>query len=276
MNVSSSSTVDDKLRIYGMKLMPNDTTGYTDLSPFVTKLLVYLHLTNTHFEYVTVDKHQMRNPKPPKGKVPFASFRGQLISDSSYIIEVLEHERLETQGLEYNLSPQDKAVSRAFKKLVEESLYWSGFVWSRWIKEEHWPITKKYYFNTLPTGLGFITYFAWRAVRDQLNAQGIGRHSPQAIEAMATEDIRTLADFLSDRSFFFELVVDGHPRPSLLVVSVYGFLACFMADGDLYPHCPVRQFFRSQANLITYCKRMGEICQQSMTATGELQGTVSE
>lgn len=58
----------------------------------------------------------------PQGKMPWIEYNRQQVSGSEFIIDFLE-EKLGV-NLNKNLSPQERAVSRAVTKMVEEHLYW--------------------------------------------------------------------------------------------------------------------------------------------------------
>lgn len=58
----------------------------------------------------------------PQGKMPWIEYNHQQVSGSEFIVDFLE-EKLGV-NLNLNLTPQERAVSRAVTKMVEEHLYW--------------------------------------------------------------------------------------------------------------------------------------------------------
>lgn len=58
----------------------------------------------------------------PQGKMPWIEYNWQQVSGTEFIIDFLE----DNLGVNLNkgLSEQEKAVSRAITKMVEEHLYW--------------------------------------------------------------------------------------------------------------------------------------------------------
>lgn len=58
----------------------------------------------------------------PQGKMPWMEYNHQQVSGSEFIVDFLE-EKLGV-NLNKNLSPQERAVSRAVSKMVEEHFYW--------------------------------------------------------------------------------------------------------------------------------------------------------
>ncbi len=57
-----------------------------------------------------------------KHKIPWMIYKGQVISDSQLCIDFINKDR----GIDLNahLSSEEKAIARAFQKMVEENLYW--------------------------------------------------------------------------------------------------------------------------------------------------------
>ena len=57
-----------------------------------------------------------------KGKLPWMIYKGRVISDSQLCINYLNKDR----GIDLNshLSTEDKAIARAFQKMMEENFYW--------------------------------------------------------------------------------------------------------------------------------------------------------
>lgn len=58
----------------------------------------------------------------PQGKMPWMEYNHEQVSGSEFIVDFLE-EKLGV-NLNKNLTPQERAVSRAITKMVEEHLYW--------------------------------------------------------------------------------------------------------------------------------------------------------
>lgn len=58
----------------------------------------------------------------PQGKMPWMEYNHEQVSGSEFIVDFLE-EKLGV-NLNSNLTPQERAVSRAVTKMVEEHLYW--------------------------------------------------------------------------------------------------------------------------------------------------------
>lgn len=58
----------------------------------------------------------------PQGQMPWIEYNHEQVSGTEFIIDFLE-EKLGVD-LNKNLNPQERAVSRAITKMVEEHFYW--------------------------------------------------------------------------------------------------------------------------------------------------------
>ena len=57
-----------------------------------------------------------------KGKTPWMTYNGEDVADSQFCIEYLK-DKLGI-SLDKHLSAEERAIARAFQKMVEENLYW--------------------------------------------------------------------------------------------------------------------------------------------------------
>ncbi|XP_077982058.1 failed axon connections homolog [Glandiceps talaboti] len=160
------------------------------VSPFQLKLETYLRFAK--IPYKTIHGSKMS----PKGKTPWIEFNGETMGDSSFIIEFL-NKKFQVD-LSQHLSPQERAIARAFQKMAEENLYWTT-VYNRWID-------KRSTFSTLlPSSciVGLAVKLTRGGLRKKLKAHGIGLHSEEDIYHIAEKDIRALSVFLDDKNFLF-------------------------------------------------------------------------
>ncbi|KAJ8313240.1 hypothetical protein KUTeg_009208 [Tegillarca granosa] len=58
----------------------------------------------------------------PKGKMPWIEYNGEIVSDSQFCIEFLNKKF--DKDLNKHLSLENKAIGRAFQKMLEENTYW--------------------------------------------------------------------------------------------------------------------------------------------------------
>ncbi|XP_077989758.1 failed axon connections homolog [Glandiceps talaboti] len=84
-------------------------------SPFPLKLETYLRFAK--IPYVNIPSSKWS----PKHKTPWIEFNGEILGDTSFIIEFL-NEKFEVD-LNKHLNPSDKATARAFQKMAEENFY---------------------------------------------------------------------------------------------------------------------------------------------------------
>jgi glutathione S-transferase len=185
-----------------------------NVSPFTLKLETWLRLAGLPYEVVAI-----RNPgKGPKGKLPFIEDDdGTFVADSSLIIAHLSRSR--GIDLDAGLDPLQRAQALALQCLFEDHLYFVG-VWSRWVDPEGWQSFGPALFGTLPRPLRqIIATFVRRRVRNDLHAQGLGRHSRDELYAMGRSDLEAIATLLGDRPFF------ATDRPTTIDTVAYGCLA---------------------------------------------------
>lgn len=217
--------------------------GLPSISPFCLKLDAYLRLVGVPFRTI-VDPTPF---KGPKGKLPFIEHDGQRVGDSSLIIEYVE----QRFGCDANagLSPAERAVARALRRLIEENMYWA-MVYSRWMVDENWNVFRDVVLGGVPAAARlFVAPIARRGVRRQLMGHGIGLHSRDEIAAIGCGDLRAIADFLGDKPY---LMGD---TPTEIDATAYGFLANIARvplEGAL------KQEALQHANLLAYLDRFAE------------------
>ena len=89
-----------------------------------TKEVLCLHISNVnlHDLFACILQNDQKGVKSSKNKTPWMSYNDVDVADSQFCIEYLNKEL--GIDLSRQLSPQDKAIARAFQKMVEENLYW--------------------------------------------------------------------------------------------------------------------------------------------------------
>jgi glutathione S-transferase len=184
--------------------------------------------------------------KAPKGKLPFIEDNGRLIADSGLIIDHLK--QIYGDPLDNGLSKQERAVSLAFTRLMEEHLYWAALIQPRWIETEGWAVTLREFFKGMPYLLRFIIPFVARhGLKKQMHGHGMGRHNREEVHAMACADITALADYLGDKPFFHG------DKPSSIDATAYAFIANIISAPI---ESPAKRYVLGLANLTAYCLRM--------------------
>lgn len=213
-----------------------------DPSPFCLKVHAYLTATKLEFKTEVGTQHLRR---APKGKLPYIDDDGTIVCDSSDIIEYLESKL--SQPLDSDLNAEQKAISRAYCKMMDENLYWC-MVYSRWISEQGWPTIKQQFFGSMPFPLKlFVPGMLRKGVRKALHMQGLGRHSEKEILQIARKDLIALSDFLGTKDYFLI------NKPTILDISAYAYLAELI----LPPlKCDLNDIASSFDNLVAFVKRM--------------------
>jgi glutathione S-transferase len=215
--------------------------GLPNASPFCMKLETYLRMANLPYTVVYEDKPD----KAPKGKMPYIEDEGKKIGDSNLIVEYLQEKY--GDRTEANLSPSDRGISLAMRRLIDENLYWC-MVYSRWIDEPNWEITRSAYFSKLPPIVKQILPGVLRnRVRQSLDGHGMGKHTSDEIYAIGCKDLIALSGFLGAKQFFFG------DTPTLLDASAYATVFNFLK-------APIESPLDAQAkqleNLVAFSDRM--------------------
>jgi glutathione S-transferase len=169
--------------------------GLPDPSPFVTKVEMLLKMANLPYRTDTTGFG-----KAPKGKLPYIEDDGTVVSDSTFIRWHLEKK----YGIDFDkgLDASQKATAWAFEKMAEDQLYWI-VVDERWMDDANFRKGPAKFFERVPAPMRpFVTAMVRRKLRATLHGQGIGRHSPDEILALATRSIDAIAEFLGDKPFF--------------------------------------------------------------------------
>jgi glutathione S-transferase len=214
--------------------------GQPNLSPFCTKLETYLRMAEIEHEVKLADIR-----KAPKGKLPFVELDGQIVGDSTHIVDLLR-ERFGDR-LDARLDARQKAEGRLLQRTLEEATYFVE-VYHRWLTE-NFAETR----DALLGGMGLprpavlvIGAMVQRKQRRTLYGQGISRHHPREIYDTGKRDFQALSALLGDRPYLFG------SEPSSYDAVVYAFtLGAFRTPfaGDYGP-CP--------ENLARFCERIDQ------------------
>jgi glutathione S-transferase len=219
-----------------------------DASPFVVKVDLFMRMANIPYQVKYGAKYLKISPK---GKLPFIDDDDKVIADSEAILSYLTHQYQVT--LDSELTAEQKAQAYLITKSLDEGLYWC-LVYSRWALDESWAFTKDAFFSKLPVPLRWlIPKVIRKTVKKNLHGQGVGRHSPKEILAIADKSLQSLSTLLADQDFFF-----GEHHTSFDAV-VYSHLCEFIS---VRFDCGFENVFTKQAksyqNLVQFCQRIEE------------------
>ena len=214
--------------------------GIPNVSPYCCKLETWLRIAGIPYE--VVDTPDPRHG--PKGKVPFIEDGGIRIADSSLIVAHL----VKTRGVDPDsrLDPSQRATALLVQRTLEEH-YAFVVLYTHFIRPEGWQ-HMRVRFESVPA---IVRPLVVRAVRGRMKKllwmQGVLRHSDEDIVESALRDWRAVLTVLDDKPFLFG------DEPTGVDAIVFGALATSM----LTPiESPIRDFLRSQPELVAYAERM--------------------
>ena len=212
--------------------------GLADVSPFVTKVDVYLRLAELPYRLVPFSMESFT--AAPKGKLPYIVDGHETIADSSFIVDYLKTKY--SDPLDAKLGPSVRAAGHAIKRMLEENFYWV-------IIAERWRDTKTAV-DQYPVMVGQPPEFL-KAVVDsllgELRGHGMGRHNADEVENIGKADLVALSDFLGENLYLLG------EEPTSYDATAYSFVAhTIQPDYD----SRVRGFIKTLPNLIQYWDRL--------------------
>lgn len=211
-------------------------------SPACMKLLTWLRMANIPYETAL----PAAGPRSSTGKVPYLELPdGTVLADSAVIIDRLVAER--GVALDAHLSVSDQAAMLAFRRLVEDHLYFAVLT-QRWLDDRQWPVTRAAYFGFLPGPLRlFMPSWLRRKVRRDAHGQGLARRPLVEVYEEGANDVRALAALLGDKPWFFG-------SPSTFDAVAYGTLVQLPVWDT--PPWPTRDALMASPNLLAWLARM--------------------
>ena len=212
--------------------------GLADISPFVTKVDVYLRLAELPYKLVPFSMESFT--AAPKGKLPYIVDGHETIADSSFIVDYLKKKHSDT--LDAKLGPSARAAGHAIKRMLEENFYWV-------IIAERWRDTKTA-IEQYPVMIGQPPEFV-NAVVDsllgELRGHGMGRHSSDEVENIGKADLIALSDFLGENPYLLG------EEPTSYDATAYSFVAhTIQPDYD----SRMKRFIKTLPNLMQYWDRL--------------------
>ncbi|CAH1268407.1 FAXC [Branchiostoma lanceolatum] len=210
------------------------------LSPFGIKLMTYLRMVNIPYQI-----HTETFRRGPKGKIPWITYKGQSMGDSGLIMEFLNEEF--GVDLDSPLSEKERAISRAFIKMLEESTYW-GIGYDRW--QENYSHLGQLFEVPSAVRLFIFPTFS-RNVRKMLHVQGLGRHSTEEIHGIIHKDVWAASEFLGNKRYFMG------EEPTAADPTVFGMFAQLLWTTPEHSHL-YKLTNEQYPNIKDYCFRMKE------------------
>mmetsp|Transcript_4281 Transcript_4281/g.6297 ORF Transcript_4281/g.6297 Transcript_4281/m.6297 type:complete len:293 (+) Transcript_4281:29-907(+) len=222
--------------------------GVVFMSPFVIKVQTYLRMAGIEYkEHKTADMMSS-----PTGKVPFLLHRGQLICDSSEIIEYLKIE-YPSKTLEGDKELEGKKhMVTMIQRLLEDHFYWL-LVFLLWATKEgaNW-VTKKYFSEVPALIRPFLVPYIINDLRNTCVAVGVGRYTDEVREKKWREDCIALNEVLGDKPFMLT-----HQNPSSADVLAYSFLSSLLSNQEVKTFDKLINFLKkSTPQLVAYHDRI--------------------
>ena len=243
---SKEETPPNKLRVYGFLPLPPDP----DSSPSCIKLLTFLKMTQTEYEYVGAAEHNLK--LCPKGKLPYAFgavLGSKPVGDSTLIIDALMRSDPKKYNLDSHLSKRDHAIGTALKIMLEESCYFNNIVYPRWGSDDQFNnITVPTYFASIPSLLrSSISKMIRKKVLRDLKGHGTGLLEEEEIIAKATKEIGAFSELLGSSKYVLGSQISSYDS------TAYAYAAGFI-HGD-WNH-PITEISRGHENIVKYVERM--------------------
>uniref|UniRef100_A0AAY4B3L0 Failed axon connections homolog n=2 Tax=Denticeps clupeoides TaxID=299321 RepID=A0AAY4B3L0_9TELE len=181
-----------------------------------------------------------------QGKMPWIEYNQEQVCGMEFMIDFLE----EKLGVNLNkgLSLQEKAVSRAVTKMVEEHFYWT-IAYCQWV--DNLEVTQEMLAVSGPMGhllKWILSHLTSGIVKREMYGHGIGRLSKEEVYSLMEKDMRTLAMLLGNKKYIMG------PKPSSVDATVFSHLAQAMWT---LPGTRPEQLIKGELiNLAMYCERI--------------------
>ncbi|MBM3649088.1 MAG: glutathione S-transferase family protein [Alphaproteobacteria bacterium] len=214
--------------------------GLPDVSPFAVKAMLLLAMAGLSFE-----RRQGDPRRAPKGKLPFIDDDGTTVADTTFIrFHIEDKYRID---LDRGLSQPERATAWAFERMLEEQFYFA-LVHSRRMDDASFDRGPRRVFEAVPAPLRpLVARLVRRKIRQQLEAQGMGRHTPPQIIALARRALDALSAQLGAKPFLMgEQPCGADAGIAAQLISA----ACPYFDNEL------TALARSYPNLLAYSDRM--------------------
>lgn len=171
--------------------------GISDDSPYVSRVEAYLRLIQVPY----IKKESQGLMENPRGKVPFANIQGQMVDDSSTIIETLQN-AYEVK-VDANLSQEDLAKGHLIRQVLFGSLYWV-LLHQKFETEFGRKTFQKNVAAKFPPVIRYlICALVFRNMHACLYGSGVGRMSHAMICQKGQADLRCLSQLLGNKKYFF-------------------------------------------------------------------------
>ncbi|MDQ5920881.1 MAG: hypothetical protein QG673_937 [Pseudomonadota bacterium] len=209
------------IKLYQFPPPPN----FPNFSPYCVKLETYLKIAQIPYTNVFT----LNLSKNPKKLMPYIELDGQIIGDSSFIIDKM----IELHGdlVDNWLTPEQQALRVVFERLFENHLT-QIMVYFRWVHPEGWSQFREIIFHGSPKLIKIFIGNWWvKKIGSRLRgAPAVGNFSADELLRRAKKDFDALSAYLGDKPFMFGdkiSTIDG------LMLAVFGGIACVPVETPL-------------------------------------------
>lgn len=181
-------------------------------SPFCLKIGTWLRMAGLEHTI-----HPWNPMKAPNGKAPFVVVDGEVIPDSTRIVQELTARFGVT--LDEGMTAHERALALLVQRTLEEHTYWA-VLHNRWVDDAGFRAYVPVLSAALPGPVpGLMAHWLRRGVRTAAHAQGLARHPPAEIHRRAIADLDAVAEVLGDGPY----LLGATPRS--IDATVYAFVA---------------------------------------------------
>ena len=209
---------------------PENCSSY---SPFCLKMETYLKAAQVPYE----NKLTVSMGKSRKSKMPMILDNGELVEDSTFIIEHLKQKH--GIDLDKHLNQEQKAIAKAFQWLCEKSIV-DIVVHFRWVDQTNWPKFRDVIFRGAPWFIkGTVANIMARSIRKTLHKHGMGRFSDIEKLKILDDNLSAISTYLGAKQFFFGdqvSTIDTVLYAHLVQVAPRGVVPQFERVMDNYPN----------------------------------------
>jgi glutathione S-transferase len=215
--------------------------GMPDGSPYVMKGEILLRMAGLDYTKAIATGGPDQGPK---GKLPYIDDAGEVVADTSFIRAHIERK----YGFDYDrtLDKTERAESWAIERMIEDHLYWCC-LHMRWGIDENFEKGPAHFFDNAPEAIRDKIRAGARAkILGYLQAQGIGRHTPDQIAMLGGRTLESLSALLGKRRWLMG------EAPCGTDAALTGMLATLLNPSL---DSPLRQLGLGHANLAAYIDR---------------------
>ncbi len=216
-------------------------------SPPCMKVEVWMRLAGLPYRATKAGVADLR--RAPKGKVPYIVDGDDIVADSEVIIAFLS--RKYAVDLDRDLGPEQKAISRALERMLDEHTYWC-LVYFRYVDPQDWAVYRRALCANSSAFMRLVCSVVLRPrILRYLWGQGLGRHTVEEVCARLDQDWAALSDTLGERNFLMGT------RPTTIDATAYSYITN-MHRAPIAPKA--KALLDRYPNLIDYAERMDSLC----------------